>query len=138
MHDEPVDLDARRGRAGLIATENRRKTLHDRGAEAGAGTTGDRVEAEPGSEPEATQPVPPAAPLATPLATPLAPPLAEPLASWVKGAAKARYLLLQYARTREGQTPMQARLIEQTLKDLSVLVDAAQETTEKASEEGEE
>ena len=134
MHDEPVDLDARRGRAGLIATENRRKTLHDRGAEARACTTGDTVEAEPGSQPEATQPAPPAAALAAPLA----PPLAEPMASWVKGAAKARYLLLQYARTREGQTPTQARLIEQTLKDLSVLVDAAQEAAQKASEEGEE
>lgn len=122
MHDEPVDLDARRDRAGLIATENRRKTLHDSEPGAGANGTGGRAAKEAEQGVEVIQPAL----------------LGEPLASWVAGAAKARYLLLQYARTREGQTRTQARLIKQTLNDLSALVDAAQETAEMAGEEGEE
>jgi len=120
VHDEPVDLDARRGRAGLIATENRRKMLHDRGT--GADDTAVRAAENAEHELEVIQPAL----------------LGEPMASWVAGAAKARYLLLQYARTREGQTRTQARLIKQTLNNLSALVDAAQETAEKAGEEGEE
>ncbi|RVU38905.1 hypothetical protein EOI86_06460 [Hwanghaeella grinnelliae] len=113
MHDEPVDLDARRGRAGLIETENRRKSLHDRGAEKAANEAGHAAVDE-------------------------ADDLAEATGSWVSAADKARHLLRQYARTREGRIPAQSRMIERTLNDLSVLIDTARKEAQEAGKEGED
>ncbi len=106
LENEPVDLDDRRGRAEKIATEERRKTLYDReidDATEPASVGGDDVPA--------------------PVNFADKPGMDGPMAPWSAAASKARHLLVQYAQTREGRIPAQSRLIEETVQDLSDLLE---------------
>ena len=84
MTDDPVDLDAHRGMAGLKATEIRRQQLHDFQADQDA--LRERQEQ-------------------------LEKLLAAPAQTWPEAAVKAQYLIQLFAATPEAQDPRRKRLI---------------------------
>lgn len=111
MGNEPVDLDERRGRAEKIATEERRKTLYDRENDDAAALSPSAGDDRPAPLDEAGGPLDEAEGPA------------GPTTPWTAAALKARHLLVQYAQTREGRIPAQSRLIEETVRDLSDLLE---------------
>jgi len=118
LGNEPVDLDERRGRAEKIATEERRKTLYDREIDDAAALSPSAGDDRPAPLDEAGGPLDEAE---GPLDEAEGP--AGPTTPWTEAALKARHLLVQYAQTREGRIPAQSRLIEETVRDLSDLLE---------------
>ena len=118
MGNEPVDLDERRGRAEKIATEERRKTLYDREIDDAAALSPSAGDDRPAPLDEAGGP---SGEAGGPLDEAEGP--GGPMTPWTEAALKARHLLVQYAQTREGRIPAQSRLIEETVRDLSDLLE---------------
>lgn len=100
MIDDPVDLDAHRGMAGLKATEVRRRQVHDFQADQAA--LRHRQEE-------------------------LEKLLSAPAETWPEAAAKAQYLIQLFAATPEAQDSRRKKLIAHTLEDLNRLCDSAKE-----------
>jgi hypothetical protein len=97
MNDDPIDLDGHRSSAGKIATDNRRHALHKFEAERMALL---RREEE--------------------LETQL---LATPAETWIEVAAKAQYLIREYATTPDSDDDRRKKLIDRALGDLARLID---------------
>gem|GEM_PF-3041092 len=125
MGNEPVDLDERRGRAEKIATEERRKTLYDREIDDAAALSPSAGDDRPAPLDEAGGPLDEAGGPLDEAGGPLdeAEGPGGPMTPWTEAALKARHLLVQYAQTREGRIPAQSRLIEETVRDLSDLLE---------------
>jgi hypothetical protein len=97
MTDDPVDLDGHRSAAGRIATDIRRHALQEFEADREAlRRRQDELEAQL---------------------------LASPAESWSEAAAKAQYLIRQYATTADAQDARRKKLIERALGDLARLID---------------
>ena len=99
MSETPVDLDARRDRAAMKATELRRQRLYQFQAD---------LEALHARQ-EALETM-----------------LAAPAGNWSEVAAKAQYLIKLFAETSEAQEPRRRELIAQTLEDLNRLCECAE------------
>lgn len=99
MTDDPIDLDARRGRTAMKETEIRRQRLYEFQIDREAL----RARQE---ELEAS--------------------LAAPAGSWLEVAAKAQYLIKLFAATSEAQDPRRQDLIARTLEDLNRLSEDAE------------
>ena len=97
LNDDPVDLDNRRSKSGLMETDIRRKALKAFEADQKAL----RLRQEELEEQL----------------------LAEPAETWPEAAAKAQYLLRQYADTNEAQHEQRQDLIERALSDLTRLME---------------
>jgi len=98
MTDDPIDLDARRGRTSMKETEIRRQRLYEFQIDR------DALRARQ-EELEVA--------------------LAAPAGSWPEVAAKAQYLIKLFAATAEAQEPRRKDLIAQTLEDLNRLCESA-------------
>lgn len=97
MKDDPIDLDGKRSSAGRLAADIRRHALH----EFEAARTALRRRQE---ELEAQL-------------------LATPAETWIEAAAKAQYLIRQYATTADAQDERRKKLIERALGDIARLID---------------
>lgn len=98
MSDNPVDLDERRGMAAQIATEKRREHLY----------RFEQDQADLRSQQEELERL-----------------LAVPAQTWLEVAARAEYLIRQFADTLEAQDPRHKELVVHTLEDLARLCDRA-------------
>lgn len=97
MNDDPIDLDGHRSSAGKIAADIRRHALHEFEA--------DRTALQRRQEELEAQL------------------LATAAETWIEAAAKAQYLIRQYATTAEAQDERRKKLIERALGDLARLID---------------
>lgn len=97
MPDDPIDLDGHRSSAGKIAAGIRRHALQDFEADREAlRRRQEELEAQL---------------------------LASPAETWPEAAAKAQYLIRQYATTADAQDARRQKLIERALGDLARLID---------------
>jgi hypothetical protein len=97
MNDQPIDLDGRRSSAGRIAADIRRHALQEFEA--------DRTALRRRQEELEAQL------------------LATPAETWIEAAAKAQYLIRQYATTADAQDERRRKLIDRALSDLARLID---------------
>ena len=97
MNDDPIHLDGRRSSAGKIAADIRRHAMHEFEA--------DRTALRRRQEELEAQL------------------LATPAETWIEAAAKAQYLIRQYASTADAQDDRRRKLIERALGDLARLID---------------
>jgi hypothetical protein len=97
LNDDPIDLDGHRSSTGKIAADIRRHSLHEFEA--------DRTELRRRQEELEAQL------------------LATPAETWIEAAAKAQYLIRQYATTPDAQDERRKKLIERALGDLARLIE---------------
>lgn len=99
--EDPVDLDEHRGMAAQMETEKRRERLHHFNEDqAHLRCRQDELERLL---------------------------VAEPAQTWPEAAAKARYLIQQFADTPEGQDPRHKALIACAMDDLARLCELARQ-----------
>jgi hypothetical protein len=97
MTDDAINLDKHRGTAGKMASEMRRHSLKEFEAD---------QEALRRRQEELEKQL-----------------LAQPSETWPEAAAKAQYLIRQYAVTAEAQDARRKQLIERALGDLARLIE---------------
>ncbi len=97
MNDDPIDLDGHRSSAGKIATDIRRHAMQQ--------FETDRTALQRRQEELEAQL------------------LATPAETWIEAAAKAQYLIRQYATTADAQDERRKKLVERALGDLARLID---------------
>jgi hypothetical protein len=97
LNDDPIDLDGHRSSTGKIAADIRRHSLHEFEA--------DRTAVRRRQEELEAQL------------------LATPAETWIEAAAKAQYLIRQYATTPDAQDERRRKLIERALGDLARLIE---------------